>query len=138
MNERAVHTLIIQARLRFLNGKHLAVLIRGARKVVFQIPAQGPNYPAMAVRLLNAVPEDAIAFSLLSPFSESLSDPTSSSPVEPRPDPDHPGSKIRQVIAVWDTRLLFLYMNLWVCSLDLSLHELSAKAVKRHFLVLSE
>ena len=71
-------------------------------------------------------------------FAESLSDSTSSSTPEPRPDPDHLGSKIRQVIAVWDTKLLFLDTNLWVCSLDLSEQETSAEAVKRHFFLLSE
>lgn len=68
----------------------------------------------------------------------SLSGSTSSSAPEPRPDPNHLGSEIRQVIAIWDTRLLFLDTHLWVCSLDLSLQDNSAKAVKRHFFLLSE
>ena len=70
--------------------------------------------------------------------AQSLSGSTSTSTPEPCPDPDYLGSKIRQIIAVWDTKLLFLDTNLWVCSLDLSLQEISAKAVKRHFFLLSE
>jgi len=68
----------------------------------------------------------------------SLSGPTLSSTPEPHPDPNHLGSKMRQIIAVWGTRLLFLDTNFWVCSLELSSQELSAKAVKRHFFLLSE
>ena len=64
--------------------------------------------------------------------------PTSSPTFEPHPDPDYLGSKIRQIIAVWETTLLFLDTNSWVCSLELSSKELSAKAVKRHFFLLSE
>lgn len=70
--------------------------------------------------------------------AEFLSGPTSSSTPEPRPDPDHLGSKMQQIIAVWETRLLFLDKNFWVCSLELSSKELSAAVVKRHFFLLSE
>ncbi len=70
--------------------------------------------------------------------AESLSSPTSSSTPEPYPDPDHLGSRMRQIIAVWETRLLFLDTDLWVCSLELSSQELSVKAVKRHFFLLAE
>ena len=70
--------------------------------------------------------------------AESLSGPTSSSTSEPRFDPDHLGSRMRQIIALWETRLLFLDTNLWVCSLELSTQKISAKAVKRHFFLQSE
>lgn len=70
--------------------------------------------------------------------TESLFGLTSPSIPEPISDPDHLGSKMRQIIAVWETRLLFLDTNLWVCSLELSSQELSANAVKRHFFLLSE
>lgn len=70
--------------------------------------------------------------------AESLSNPTSSSTPEPRLDPDHLGSKMRQIIAVWETRLLFVDINFWVCSIELSSKELNAAAVKRHFFLLSE
>lgn len=53
-------------------------------------------------------------------------------------DPNHLGSKIRQLITIQDTTLLFLDTTFWVCSLDLNSQELGAKAVKRHFFLLSE
>ena len=67
-----------------------------------------------------------------------FSDLTSSSPPKPLPISGGLGYKIRQVIAIWDARLLFLDTNLWVCSLDLDSQELSAEAVKRHFFLLPE
>ncbi|KAL9046744.1 MAG: hypothetical protein Q9214_000500 [Letrouitia sp. 1 TL-2023] len=70
--------------------------------------------------------------------AESLSAPASSPIPQPLPDPDHLGSKIQQIITVWGTKLLFLDTNLWVCSLEMSSQELCAKAVKRHFFLLSE
>lgn len=70
--------------------------------------------------------------------AESLSAPTSSPIPQPLPDPDHLGSKIQQIITVWGTKLLFLDANLWVCSLEMSSQEVCAKAVKRHFFLLSE
>ena len=70
--------------------------------------------------------------------AESISGSTSCYTQHSRRDPDHLGSRIRQIIAIWDAKLLFLDKNLWVCSLDLSPQTLSAKAVKRHFFLLSE
>lgn len=70
-------------------------------------------------------------------LAESLSGPTFSPTPGPYLDPDHLGSRMRQIIAVGETRLLFLDTNLWVCSLELSSQELGAKAVKRHFFLLS-
>jgi len=70
--------------------------------------------------------------------AEALSGLTSSPTPEPHPDPDHLSSRMRQIIGLWETRLLFLDTNLWVCSLELKSQELSAKAVKRHFFLLSE
>lgn len=70
--------------------------------------------------------------------AESLSGATSSSVPESYADPEHLGSKMRQIIAVWGTRLLFLDINFWVCSLELSSEELGADTVKRHFFLLPE
>ena len=70
--------------------------------------------------------------------TESLSGTTSSSTPQPYPDPENLGSKMRQIIAVWESKLLFLDMNLWVCSLELDARELNAKGVMRHFFLLSE
>ncbi|KAL8792668.1 MAG: hypothetical protein Q9195_004728 [Heterodermia aff. obscurata] len=92
------------------------------------------------------VPTKYIAHLSSPPFSphslriwpaELLSGTTSSSPPpQPYPDPNHLGSKMRQIIAVWETRLLFLDIHLWVCSLELSSRELLV--VKRHFFLLPE
>lgn len=70
--------------------------------------------------------------------AELLSGTTSCSSPQPYPDAEHLGSAMRQIIAVWETRLLFLDLNLWVCSLELSSRELGARAVKRHFFLLPE
>ena len=70
--------------------------------------------------------------------AESFSAPASSSVPQPLPDPDHLGSKMRQIIAVWGSKLLFLDTNFWVCSLELSSQEIRAKTAKRHFFLLSE
>ena len=70
--------------------------------------------------------------------AEALSGTTSSSTPKSYPDPEYLGSKMRQIIAVSETRLLFLDINLWVCSLELSSGELTAKAVMRHFFLLPE
>ena len=70
--------------------------------------------------------------------AESLSGTTSSSAAEPYANLEYLGSKIRQIIDVWGTKLLFLDKNFWLCSLELSSHEPGAKDVKRHFFLLPE
>ncbi|KAL8724603.1 MAG: hypothetical protein Q9181_006758 [Wetmoreana brouardii] len=66
--------------------------------------------------------------------------PPSSSPrrPEPLPDPENLGAKVRQIIAVTGDQLLFLDKDNWVCSHGLTTSTLSARAVTRHFFLLSE
>ena len=70
--------------------------------------------------------------------AESLSGTTSSSAAEPYAKLEYLGSRIRQIITVWGTKLLFLDKNFWLCSLELSSREPGAKDVKRHFFLLPE
>ena len=70
--------------------------------------------------------------------AETLSGSTSSSAHRPLPEYSALGSKMLQIVAVWDAKLIFLDTDFWVCSLDLCLQEISPKAVKRHFFLPSE
>ena len=60
----------------------------------------------------------------------------------PRPPPlptsEQLVAKIRQVIAVTGSTLIFLDVDLWVCSLDLTSSVLSGNGARRHFFLLSE
>ena len=54
------------------------------------------------------------------------------------PDPDKVGSKVRQLIAVWDAKVVFVDTQAWVCTLELSSRQISARSVRQHFFLLSE
>ena len=105
---------------------------RSVSAIPTALPQQLPKYIAH----LLLPPSGAQSLRIWS--AESLSCPTSFPTPLPSHDPENLASKMRQIIAVWGNRLLFLDSNLWVCSLELSSRDLDAKAVTRHFFLLPE
>ncbi|KAL9633201.1 MAG: hypothetical protein Q9164_004842 [Protoblastenia rupestris] len=59
-------------------------------------------------------------------------------PPVPLPGFDKIAPNIRQIIAMTGSLLLFLDMDLWVCSLDVTTFALPGHAAERHFFLLSE
>ena len=68
----------------------------------------------------------------------SISASNSYNPPLPLPGFDNLAHKVRQIIAITGSLLLFLDMDLWVCSLDVRTSTLAGHGAQRHFFVLSE
>jgi hypothetical protein len=90
------------------------------------------------VNLLTGSPSSSAPAALEVWHASSISASNLGLPPRPLPGFDGLAHKVRQIIAVTGGIILFLDIDLWVCSLNVMTFALSGRGAERHFFLLSE